>query len=124
MPNSRPPTTNSRAKSMTPPDFNALSDEEFRAKARDFFTNHYPPHLRFVLRRARLADMMEWYAILSRHGWIAPNWPREYGGMGLDTGKMLILLEEQEQYGVARVPDHGIVQVGPILMKYGSAEQK
>jgi alkylation response protein AidB-like acyl-CoA dehydrogenase len=61
---------------------------------------------------------------LSRHGWIAPNWPREYGGMGLDTGKMLILLEESERYGVSRVPDHGIVQVGPILMKYGSAEQK
>src|SRR6185436_20031085 len=109
---------------MTPPDFNALSDEEFRAKVREFFAEHYPPHLRFVLRRARLADMMDWYLTLSRHGWIAPNWPREYGGMGLDTGKMLILLEESERYGVSRVPDHGIVQVGPILMKYGSAEQK
>jgi len=109
---------------MTPPDFNALSDEEFRAKVREFFAEHYPPHLRFVLRRARLADMMDWYLTLSRHGWIAPNWPREYGGMGLDTGKMLILLEESERYGVSRVPDHGIVQVGPIIMKYGSAEQK
>ena len=91
---------------------------------REFFAEHYPPHLRFVLRRARLADMMDWYLTLSRHGWIAPNWPREYGGMGLDTGKMLILLEESERYGVSRVPDHGIVQVGPIIMKYGSAEQK
>ena len=109
---------------MTPPDFNALSDEGFRAKVREFFAEHYPPHLRFVLRRARLADMMDWYLTLSRHGWIAPNWPREYGGMGLDTGKMLILLEESERYGVSRVPDHGIVQVGPIIMKYGSAEQK
>jgi len=109
---------------MTPPDFNALSDGEFRVKVREFFAAHYPPHLRFVLRRARLADMMDWYLTLSRHGWIAPNWPREYGGMGLDTGKMLILLEESERYGVSRVPDHGIVQVGPIIMKYGSAEQK
>ena len=61
--------------------------------------------------------MMDWYLTLSRHGWIAPNWPREYGGMGLDTGKMLILLEESERYGVSRVPDQGIVQVGPILMR-------
>ena len=109
---------------MTPPDFNALSDEEFRAKVREFFAAHYPPHLRFVLRRARLADMMDWYLTLSRHGWIAPNWPREYGGMGLDTGKMLILLEESERYGVSRVPDHGIVQVGPIIMKYGQRRTK
>ncbi len=109
---------------MTPPDFNALSDEEFRAEARAFFARHYPPHLRYIVRRARLAEMKQWYLTLSKHGWIAPNWPREYGGMGLATAKMIILLEEQEQYGVSRVPDHGIVQVGPILMKYGSAEQK
>ena len=109
---------------MTPPDFNALSNDEFRARVRAFLSTHYPPHLRYVLRRARLAEMMDWYLTLSKHGWLAPNWPREYGGMGLDTGKMLILLEEQEQYGVTRVPDHGIVQVGPILMKYGSVEQK
>ena len=109
---------------MTPPDFNALTDEEFRVKVREFLAQHYPPHLRYVLRRARLTEMMEWYMTLSRHGWIAPNWPREYGGMGLDSGKMLILLEEQEHHGVSRVPDHGIVQVGPILMKYGSDWQK
>ena len=68
--------------------------------------------------------MRDWYLTLSRHGWIAPNWPREHGGMGLDAGKLMILFEEQERYGVARVPDHGIVQVGPILMKYGSDEQQ
>ena len=109
---------------MTTPDFNALTDEEFRAAVREFFAKHYPPHLRYILRRARLAEMMEWYQTLSQHGWIAPNWPREHGGMGLDTGKMIILLEEQERYGVVRVPDHGIVQVGPMLMKYGTEAQK
>ena len=109
---------------MQLPDFNALSDDEFRAKARAFFAQNYPEHLRFIVRRARLAEMKDWYLTMSRHGWLAPNWPREYGGMGLDSGKMLILLDEQEQYGVARVPDHGIIQVGPIIMKYGTAEQK
>ena len=109
---------------MTLPDFNAMSDERFRAEARAFFDLHYPKHLRYILRRARWSVMREWYLTLSQHGWIAPNWPREYGGMGLDAGKMMILLEEQERYGVARVPDHGIVQVGPIIMKYGTEEQK
>ena len=107
-----------------PPDFNALSDDEFRSKVREFLAAHYPQHLRYILRRARLAEMKEWYLTMSKHGWLTPNWPREYGGMGLDTSKMIILLEEYEDYGVARVPDHGIVQVGPIIMKYGSDEQK
>lgn len=109
---------------MTLPDFNALSDEAFRIEARAFFVKHYPQHLRYILRRARWSEMREWYLTLSRHGWIAPNWPREHGGMGLDAGKLVILFEEQERYGVARTPDHGIVQVGPILMKYGSSAQQ
>ena len=85
---------------------------------------HYPQDMRYALRRSRLAETREWYQTLSKQGWLAPNWPREYGGMGLDPGKMIVLLEEQERYGVSRLPDHGIVQVGPIIMKYGTDAQK
>ena len=109
---------------MTLPDFNALSDEAFRAKVREFLAMHYPQDMRYALRRSRLAETRDWYQTLSKQGWIAPNWPREYGGMGLDPGKMIVLLEEQERYGVSRLPDHGIVQVGPIIMKYGTDAQK
>lgn len=109
---------------MHAPDFSHLSDEEFRAEARAFFQAHYPEHLRYILRRARWGEIKEWYLTLSKHGWIAPNWPREYGGMGLSTNKMLILLEEQERHGVARPPDHGIIQVGPILIRFGDERQK
>ncbi len=109
---------------MAMTDFNAMSDADFRAEVRAFFARHYPQHLRYNLRRARWSEMKDWYLTLLRHGWIAPNWPRENGGMGLDTGKLLILFEEQESYGVTRAPDHGIVQVGPIIMKYGTEAQK
>jgi len=44
--------------------------------------------------------------------------------MGLDAGKMVIYLEEMERYGVARSPDQGITQVGPILMQFGTEAQK
>jgi alkylation response protein AidB-like acyl-CoA dehydrogenase len=37
---------------------------------------------------------------------------------------MLIFIEELERWGVARAPDQGIVMIGPILMSYGSAEQR
>jgi alkylation response protein AidB-like acyl-CoA dehydrogenase len=37
---------------------------------------------------------------------------------------MVIYLEEMERHGVARAPDQGITQVGPIIMKYGTEAQR
>ncbi len=108
----------------TPVDYNAMSDEAFRAEVRAFFERHYPERLRYVLRRARMDEMRGWWRILYDKGWIAPNWPRDQGGMGLDASKMLIWLEEMERHGVARPPDQGITQVGPILMQYGTEAQQ
>lgn len=105
-------------------DYNAMDDAAFRAEVRAFFEHHYPSHLRYILRRARWDEMKDWWRRLYEKGWIAPNWPREHGGMGLDAGKMVIYLEEMERWGVARAPDHGITQVGPILMKFGTAAQQ
>jgi alkylation response protein AidB-like acyl-CoA dehydrogenase len=61
---------------------------------------------------------------LSRLGWIAPAWPREHGGMGLPADKLIAYIEESEAWGVARPPDQGIVMVGPILMRFGTDEQR
>jgi alkylation response protein AidB-like acyl-CoA dehydrogenase len=105
-------------------DYNALSDDEFRAQVRAFLQARYPQALRFLTRRVRVAETRDWWRTLYEQGWIAPNWPREWGGMGLDAGKMVIYLEELERHGVARAADQGITQVGPILMKYGTAAQK
>ena len=105
-------------------DWNAMSDEDFRREAREFFESEYPPALRYILRRARWHEMKEWWRKLYEKGWIAPNWPREWGGMGLEAGKMVALLEEMERHGVARAPDQGITQVGPIIMQFGTEEQK
>ena len=44
--------------------------------------------------------------------------------MGLGPGKLLIFLEEQERWGVARAPDIGLVMLGPLLMRWGTDEQK
>jgi alkylation response protein AidB-like acyl-CoA dehydrogenase len=105
-------------------DWNALTDAEFRARVRAFLAENYPEHLRHPPHRLRLVAVREWYQTLSRTGWLAPAWPQEHGGMGLGPGKLVILIEEQENWGVARLPDHGIVMVGPLLMQQGSAQQK
>ena len=101
-------------------DYNAMADEDFRREVRAFVEREYPPHLRFILQRARWHEMKDWWRKLYERGWIAPNWPREWGGMALDAGKMMIYLEELERYGVARAPDQGITQVGPLIMRFGT----
>ncbi len=105
-------------------DYNAMTDEAFRTEVRSFFEQNYPAHLRFMSRRLHWDEIRDWYLTLSRKGWIAPNWPTEYGGMGLAPQKMIIFLEEIERWGIARAPDHGIVQVGPILIRFGSEAQR
>lgn len=105
-------------------DYNALTDDAFRAEVRAFFEAEYPQHLRYILRRARWDEMKAWWAALYQKGWVAPNWPGEWGGMGLDAGKMLIYMEEMERHGVARPPDQGITHIGPIIMRFGTDAQK
>jgi len=105
-------------------EWNALSDEEFRALVRTEFETHHPRHLRFPPRRLRWAENGDWYLRMAAKGWIAPSWPREFGGMGLSPSKMLIFLEEQERCGIARFQDHGILMVGPVLIRFGTEAQR
>ncbi len=105
-------------------DWNAMSDEEFRRIVRDFVEREYPEHLRFPSTRLRWAQIREWHEKLLAQGWVAPNWPREYGGMGLSPAKLLVFIEEQERWGVARGRDMGVQMVGPLLIRFGTEEQK
>ena len=105
-------------------DWNALADEAFRAIVRAEVETHYPTELRYPPRRLRWAENKSWYLRMAAKGWIAPGWPRAYGGMGLAPTKLLIFLEEQERWGIARFQDHGILMVGPILMRFGSDAQR
>ncbi|MFS2012242.1 acyl-CoA dehydrogenase family protein [Azospirillum sp. CT11-132] len=107
-----------------PPDFDALGDEAFRAAVRTFLADHHPRHLRNPAKRLHWDEARDWYLILASHGWLAPNWPRRYGGMGLSASKQLIYVDEFERFGAARLPDHGIILLGPLLIRHGSEEQK
>ena len=105
-------------------DLNEHPDDRFRTTVRAFVEANFPPELRNPPHRLHWAEAKPWYMTLSNQGWLAPAWPREYGGMGLSAAKQLILMEEYERHGVARTPDHGIVLLGPLLIRYGTEAQK
>jgi len=105
-------------------EWNALGDDEFRQIVRADFEAHYPASLRYSPNRLRWSRLRDWYLRMAAKGWIAPAWPLEYGGMGLSPGKLLIFLEEQERWGIARYQDHGVLMIGPLLLCYGSEDQR
>jgi alkylation response protein AidB-like acyl-CoA dehydrogenase len=107
-----------------PQDLNALDDESFRLHVRQWVEANYPPELRHPPKRLHWRDNQAWYMILARQGWLAPGWPREHGGMGLSAAKQLLMTEEFERHGAARTNDHGIVMLGPLLIRYGTEAQK
>jgi alkylation response protein AidB-like acyl-CoA dehydrogenase len=105
-------------------DWAAMDEAQFRATVRGFFRTHYPAELRNVPRRLHWNELRDWYMTLSRQGWLAPSWPREHGGMALPPDKMVAFIEEQEDHGLARMPDQGLINLGPLLISFGTDEQK
>ncbi|MDG1904361.1 MAG: acyl-CoA dehydrogenase family protein [Arenicella sp.] len=107
---------------------NSLSDQEFRSELRGFLNEHYPAHLRQdfhrPFRRLRGDEARSWLSIVHQHGWRAPAWPTQWGGMGLSFRKQMIYHEELESSGVARIIDLAESQLGPILIQHGSAAQR
>lgn len=105
-------------------DLNSLDDETFRTAIRAWIEANYPPHLRNPPKRLHLRDNWPWYKALADKGWLCPGWPREYGGLGLSARKQVIWAEELERHGCARLNDHGMTMLGPLLIRYGTEEQK
>jgi len=115
---------NASSSTGTPVDYNAMPDAEFRHMVRTWIEENYPEDIRHPVKRLHHRDNRPWYLMLSAKGWLAPNWPIEYGGMGLEPTKLLIMHSEMERHGCARVNDMGLTFIGPLLLKFGTEEQK
>ncbi|MDN3563496.1 acyl-CoA dehydrogenase family protein [Paeniroseomonas aquatica] len=107
-----------------PTELDSLEEEHFRQVVRAFLHENYPEELRNPPKRLHWSENKPWYMTLADKGWLCPGWPKEHGGLGLSPAKQIILTEEYERYGVARTNDHGIVMLGPLVIKYGTEAQQ
>ena len=101
-----------------------LPDDEIRARLQAFLVRHYPPAWCDPTNRLRKADARWWLRTQHEHGWRAPGWPAEHGGMELSMAQQLLVRGVMEDHGVARVLDMGVSMLGPVLMRYGTDAQK
>ncbi|MDP3135283.1 MAG: acyl-CoA dehydrogenase family protein, partial [Burkholderiaceae bacterium] len=65
-----------------------------------------------------------WHAALARQGWLAAAWPAEYGGPGWTPMQRFICETEFALAGAPLVHPMGIRLVAPVVMKFGTPEQK
>ncbi|MBN8199878.1 MULTISPECIES: acyl-CoA dehydrogenase family protein [Bacillaceae] len=67
----------------------------------------------------------EWGKMLGQGGWVAPAWPKEYGGLGLTIEQQLVYIEELVRINAPEVLNsNGIGIFGMTLIRYGTEDQK
>lgn len=104
-----------------------MDDEAFRAELRDFCLTQCPPEIRaLVARNGKLGrkEWSTWQRILFERGWGAPNWPVEYGGTGWTLHQRHIFDEVLAECDCPPQYHHGLRHLAPVLIAYGSEEQK
>jgi len=105
------------------------SDEDlaFRDQVRAFIASYLPPELQHKVRqhlRLTRDDYVRWHRILAAQGWAAPGWPVEYGGPGWTAVQRHIFEEECALAGTPQVLPFGVNMVAPVIMAFGSQQQK
>lgn len=74
--------------------------------------------------RVSRAEQVAWQQKLAERGWAAPNWPKEHGGAGFTPTQNYLFDLEMAKAGAPRVLPFGITMVAPVIMKFGTEEQK
>ncbi len=102
-------------------------EQAFRAEVREFVRARLPRDISAkVLGHRRLAkdDYVRWQKILHERGWIAAGWPVEHGGTGWSAVQQHIFDEECAAAGAPRLIPFGLNMVAPVIMLFGSEQQK
>lgn len=102
--------------------------ELFREEVRAFLQEHLSDD---VKRRSRIGmhppneeDRRWWNKVLYEKGWIAPAWPKEYGGTGWSHIQSHIFEMECRRAHAPELRWQGLRLIGPVLYTYGTEEQK
>lgn len=107
----------------------SAADRAFQAEVRAFLAEKLPAESRRRTRRATSvfhdpAITLPWQATLHARGWAAPDWPREHGGPGWNDMQRYVFASECAAARAPSLAPMGLKMVAPVIMHYGSAEQK
>ena len=105
------------------------AQQRFRDEVRGFLEKNLSPKLRAGTRATPTVfaepDIgLEWQKILNNRGWLAYQWPTEYGGTGWSAVERYIFEKECALADAPGLPVLGLKLLGPVVYTFGSPEQK
>ncbi|MBL6458013.1 acyl-CoA dehydrogenase family protein [Belnapia sp. T6] len=106
-----------------------FTDEEiaFRKEVRDFIAKELPAETRerMIAGKSPTKDqVVDWQRKLNARGWAAPEWPKEAGGPGWTLAQRYIFREELQQAPAPSPLGFNINMCGPVIIEFGTEEQK
>jgi alkylation response protein AidB-like acyl-CoA dehydrogenase len=98
----------------------AQDDASFRHELRQFLSVHPPP-----ADDGRFETGLAWQRTLHAGGWVAPQWPVEFGGRGASLSQLAIYLVEMGNVAAPQVANRvGINNLGPSILEWGTRPQQ
>ncbi len=99
----------------------------FQQTVREFMEKEFPADIKHKIDnniRLEKNDFVRWQKILNTKGWMAPNWPVEYGGTGWSATQKYIFYMEMGKVGAPEPVAFGVKMVAPVIIAYGNEQQK
>jgi alkylation response protein AidB-like acyl-CoA dehydrogenase len=101
--------------------------ERLRDEFREFFATRLPRGISDRVRNGQKVPKEEhqrWHRILNERGWLGTSWKREYGGTGWGPLERFLYDEEASFAFAPRANIPSIDLLGPVLIEFGTEEQK
>jgi alkylation response protein AidB-like acyl-CoA dehydrogenase len=109
-------------------DLNYSAEElAFREEVRSWLDANLPEDLKDKVasfRHLSKDDLLRWHKILAKKGWVAPAWPKEWGGTGWNLVQRYIFEEELGYAGSPMLIPFGLSMCAPVLLRFGTESQK
>ena len=104
-------------------------DMAFRDEVRAFIAEAFDEDMRARAAQSKnghidKAGQVRWLKRLHDKGWIAPDWPVEYGGTGWSHAQKYIFDMEMALAGAPSTSNMGLKMCAPVVMAFGTPEQK
>ncbi len=105
------------------------ADRRFQQEVRAWLADAWPEEIRKRQARSALGrlskeDHVRWQKALAAKGWAAVDWPKEHGGAAFTPTQNYIFDLERARVGAPAVMPFGMTMVAPVIMKFGTDEQK
>ncbi len=98
----------------------AQDDVSFRRELHRFLSEHPPPY-----DDGTFETGLAWQRVLHASGWVAPQWPVEFGGRGASLAQLAIYLVEMGKIAAPQIANRvAINNIGPALLQWGTPLQR